>query len=85
MDRKPFEPLTIPTPLTLEQFITVNEQELNCIFAESGADREYDFDRESDECDLYESPAQYPQLITTLEQCDSSSLALIEPSISQYQ
>ena len=30
----------------LEEFEQTNEDELNCIFAESGQDREMDFDRE---------------------------------------
>ena len=33
------------TLLTLEEFVEVNDQELTCIFAESGDDREYYFDR----------------------------------------
>jgi hypothetical protein len=31
----------------------VNEKELDCIFAETGADRELDFDREKEEEILY--------------------------------
>ena len=38
-----------------ETWSTLNEQELNCIFAESGADREMDFDREAEEMKIWES------------------------------
>jgi hypothetical protein len=40
-------------PLTFEQWYAINEQELDCIYAETGADRELDFDREADEEDRY--------------------------------
>ncbi len=44
-----------------------NEEELTCIFAETGADRELDFDRERAESVIYEKEAtyksQYPKLI----------------------
>lgn len=53
------------TTLTFEEFITINDQELTCIFAETGADREQGFDRDELEYDLYCNPSQYPQLITT--------------------
>jgi len=32
--------------ISLEEFIDINENELTCIFAETGADRELDFDEE---------------------------------------
>lgn len=50
--------------ITLEQFTEVNDQELNCIFAETGADRELDFDRELAIEKLYEN-TEYVQLIRT--------------------
>ncbi len=44
-----------------------NEDELTCIFAESGADRELDFDRETQEESMYHlrsvAAKTYPQLI----------------------
>ncbi len=36
----------LPLPLTLDEFEEVNDQELTCIFAETGMDREGGFDRE---------------------------------------
>ena len=42
-------------PLSLEEFEEVNEAELRCIFAESGADREMDFDLEDAVLELYKS------------------------------
>lgn len=36
-----------------EKWLEINESELNCIFAESGADRELDFDREREEEKLF--------------------------------
>lgn len=41
--------------LTKPEWSNINESELSCIFAESGADRELDFDRESDEELFFES------------------------------
>jgi len=38
----------------LEMWIELNEEELTCIFAESGADRELDFDREKEELEIWE-------------------------------
>lgn len=35
-------------------WIEINENELNCIFAESGADRELDFDQERKEEELFD-------------------------------
>lgn len=32
--------------LTVEEFEKINDQELTCIFAETGMDRERDFDRD---------------------------------------
>ena len=38
----------------------INEQELTCIFAESGMDREMDFDREQEEITIFEKhPVNY--------------------------
>ena len=37
----------------LDTWTEINEIELNCIFAESGADRELDFDREDEEEKLF--------------------------------
>ena len=36
-----------------EYWLAQNESELNCIFAETGADRELDFDRENAEIELF--------------------------------
>lgn len=36
-----------------EKWIEINENELKCIFAESGADRELDFDQEKEEEELF--------------------------------
>jgi len=36
-----------------ELWCEINEQELSCIFAESGADRELDYDREKEEERLF--------------------------------
>lgn len=38
---------------TIELWSEINEQELSCYFAESGADREMCFDREKEEEKLY--------------------------------
>ena len=47
-------------PYTLEMFEEVNEAELRCIFAESGADREQDFDYDEEVLKLYEKgPNEY--------------------------
>lgn len=51
--------------LSLTDFCETNEQELTCIFAESGMDRELDYNREECENMLYESK-EYPQLIRTV-------------------
>ena len=40
---------------SFEEWSERNEQELSEIFAESGADRESDFDREREEIKIYES------------------------------
>lgn len=48
--------------LSYEEFEEINYDELNCIFAETGADREIDFNKERRIEELYESK-QYPQLI----------------------
>lgn len=40
----------------------INEIELSCIFAESGADRELDFDRERLEEELFENDPRTPPL-----------------------
>ncbi len=39
--------------LDYETFIDTNESEINCIFAETGMDREIDFDKEREEEDMY--------------------------------
>lgn len=55
--------------VTLEEFEELNENEINAIFAESGADRELDFDSESATEDLfnagnyYHGHHSYPQLV----------------------
>ena len=48
--------------MTFEQWLNINEQELDCIFAESGSDREYDFDREEAEYTIYEAGPQRDSL-----------------------
>ena len=47
------------TPLTLEEFTEVNDQELTCIFAESGSDRELMFDREDATYSLWNNQSLY--------------------------
>ena len=37
--------------LTFEEWMDTNSDELNCLFAENGADRETDFDYDSD-CEI---------------------------------
>ena len=54
---------TLPE-ISLDQFEDINESELDCIFAESGADKELDFDRETEVEKLYYG-TKYPQLIRT--------------------
>ena len=56
---------TLPE-ISLEQFEEINEQELHCIFAESGADREQDFDPEQLTVRYYLN-GEFPQLIRTRE------------------
>ena len=41
--------------LTFEEWLEINEEELSILFAETGADREPDFDIEAEELKLYES------------------------------
>jgi hypothetical protein len=53
--------------LSLEEFEVVNEVELSCIFAESGADREMDFDVESEILKLYEDRSNGYNLVYTIE------------------
>jgi hypothetical protein len=53
--------------LTLEEFEEVNEVELRCIFAESGADRELDFDLEDAVLKLYEGRSNDYNLIYVVE------------------
>ena len=59
--------------LDFEEFQEINEVELTCIFAESGADRELDFDLESEIGNLYEEGFEsstlkkYPQLQFLIE------------------
>ncbi len=47
-------PKEITMKLTFEEWSEENEQGLDCLFAESGADREMDFDRETAEEVEYE-------------------------------
>jgi hypothetical protein len=50
--------------LEFEEFCEINEIEINCIIAESGMDKELDFDRESFEESLYhELYKKYPNQI----------------------
>lgn len=49
--------------LDFNDFCEVNEEELSTIFAETGADRELDFDRERNEERIYNNKSIYPQLI----------------------
>ena len=53
--------------LDYEEWSEVNEQELSCIFAETGRNREACFDRAEDELFMYEHMEtyanDYPQLI----------------------
>ena len=55
---------TLPE-ISMEQFMEVNEQELNCIFAETDADRELDFDYETAVERLYYQTNMYYTLIRT--------------------
>ena len=48
--------------MSLEVFIEVNEDELKCIFAESGADRELDFDYYAQVEKILEGHIEYPNL-----------------------
>ena len=41
--------------IVFETFSEINEQELTCIFAETGADRELDFNREYEEEKIWNS------------------------------
>lgn len=61
----PYTEFELPE-ISLEQFEEINEQELNCIFAETGADREVDFNHEGGTEELYFNN-KYPQLIRTRE------------------
>ena len=49
--------------LTFEEFCEINENEITCILAESGIDREIDFDREVEEERLYYKQDQYKALV----------------------
>ena len=60
---------TLPE-ISMEQFMKVNEQELNCIFAESGADKESDFDYEVAVERLYYQTNMYYTLIRTRKEYD---------------
>ncbi len=60
----PLEAKEILPEISLEQFEDINDVELTCIFAESGMDRELDFDREAEVEKLYYN-GQFPQLIRT--------------------
>lgn len=48
--------------LYLDEFYEVNKDEIHCIFAETGADRELDFNLEREIEKLWESSSKYPQL-----------------------
>jgi hypothetical protein len=48
--------------MSLEDFIEVNEDELKCIFAESGADRELDFDYYAQVEKILDGHIEYPNL-----------------------
>ncbi len=50
-----------------DEWCEVNEQELTCIFAETGADREMDFDREQRSEDIF-NKEQYFELLKWEEQ-----------------
>lgn len=52
--KKPQYPQLMPFK-DFEVWSVVNEDDLNCIFAETGADREMDFDREAEELKIYEN------------------------------
>ena len=60
--------------LTLEEFTEVNDQELTCIFAESGLDREGTFDRDDEVFLLWDHEAhfgkQYALVYTKEEPCN---------------
>lgn len=45
-----------------EEWCEVNETEINCILAESGADRERDFNYEKETLYMWEHPKKYPTL-----------------------
>ena len=60
----PLSAIKILPEISLEQFEDINEVEFNCIFAESGADREADFDREAEIEKIYYN-GNYSQLIRT--------------------
>lgn len=50
------------TYTSIEAWAERHSNELDCIFAETGADREIDFDREREEEKLWENNTPYPQL-----------------------
>ena len=53
--------------ISIEEFQKFNEDELNCIFAESGSDREPDFDYDQ-QCEyLLTHPSEYPCLIREIK------------------
>ena len=56
----------LPEALAYEEFQDINDQELACIFAETGMDREYGFDKDNEIEKLFNNPAryqlEYPQL-----------------------
>ena len=56
---------TLPE-ISFKQFQNINYAELDCIFAESGADREMDFDIEAETERLYYN-GEFQQLIRTRE------------------
>jgi hypothetical protein len=52
-------------PLSFTEWSENNSQELDCIFAETGADREYGFNRDDDEETIYNRNDfnEYPALV----------------------
>ncbi len=61
----------LASSLLYDDFIFVNQEELNCIFAESGADREEDFDFDSRTEQIWSEQErfkkEFPQLEYTYE------------------
>ena len=53
--------------LSYDEFVEINDQEFDCIFAESGADRELDFNRENEVEKFYfdkdKTNKSFPQIV----------------------